>query len=188
MNKTELVYRCMLEAAEGGKRKMTQSEIARTLGISLSTVNHALVPLRRMGAVSVSLRSFSIVNPKKILMLWASTRNIEKDVVYSTRADMPVKEIEKSMLSSVIFAAYSAYRLMFKDAPADYSEVYVYGEADDIKKRFPEKKGPPNIIVLKKQFSFMTKTQIFVDLWNLKEWYAKEYLNAIERRLNGILA
>ena len=42
--------------------------------------------------------------------------------------------------------------------------------------------------VLKKYFDKVTKTQIFVDLWNLKEWYAKDYLNALERRLDAILA
>lgn len=188
MKKTELVYRQMLEAIEDGKRKLTQSELASALRISISTVNHALMPLRRMGAVSVSLRSFSVVNPKKVLMLWASLRNIEKDILYSTHSDMPVKAIEKSMPQPVIFAAYSAYRLMFKDAPADYSEVYVYGNAEDVQDRFPFKKGPPNIFVLKKQFVAMTKAQIFVDLWNMKEWYAKAYLDAMERRLDGILA
>ena len=183
MNKTELVYRYVLDAAESGKRKLTQSEVASALDISLSTVNHALAPLRRMGAVSVSTRSFLVVNPKKILMLWSSKRNIEKDIVYATRADMPVKQIEKSMPSSVIFAAYSAYRLMFKDAPADYSEVYVYGDAEEVRKRFPERKGPPNLFVLKKQFSLMTNSQIFVDLWNLPNWYAKEFTEHLERRL-----
>jgi hypothetical protein len=25
--------------------------------------------------------------------------------------------------------------------------------------------------------------QIFVDLWNIREWYAKDYLDALSRRL-----
>jgi len=32
-----------------------------------------------------------------------------------------------------------------------------------------------------------TIAQIFVDLWNLKEWYAKDFLKAMEAKLNGIL-
>ena len=188
MKKTELVYRYILQEAESNRKKLSQSEIAKKLSISLSTVNHAMLPLRKMGAVSVKLRSFSLTDTRKVLMLWASIRNLEKDVVYQTRSDMSVKEIEKTMPPDVIFAAYSAYRLAFKEAPADYSEVYVYGDEKEVKRRFPPKQGPSNVFVLKKQFENMTKTQIFVDLWNLKEWYAKDYLNAMERRLDAILA
>ena len=47
----------------------------------------------------------------------------------------------------------------------------------------------PNLFVLKKgrNMKEMTAAQIFVDLWNLKEWYAKDFLMAMEARLNGIL-
>ena len=33
----------------------------------------------------------------------------------------------------------------------------------------------------------MTLANIFVDLWNLKEWYARDFLNAVEERINGLL-
>ncbi len=188
MKKIELVYRYILKAAEHRRRTLSQAEIAKTLSISLSTVHHAMQPLMKMGAVSVQPRSFSLRDARKILMLWASIRNIEKDIVYTTHADMPVREIEKTMPPSVMFAAYSAYRLTLKDVPADYSEVYVYGDEGEVKRRFPPRKGPSNILVLKKQCEDMTLTNIFVDLWNLKEWYAKDYLNALERRLDAILA
>ena len=188
MKRTEFVYRHILQEAESNRKKLTQAGIARALGVSLSTVNHALRPLRKMGAVSVGLRNFSVVDTKKILMLWASIRNIEKDVIYATRAEMAARDIEKTMPSTVVFAAYSAYRLAFKETPADYSEVYVYGDGEEVKKRFPPKAGPPNVFVLEKHFDKMTKTQMFVDLWNLREWYAKDYLNALERRLDAILA
>ena len=48
-----------------------------------------------------------------------------------------------------IFAAYTAYKFKFNDVPADYSEIYVYGD-ESLKGRFPPNKGVSNLFVLKK--------------------------------------
>lgn len=189
MKKSELVYAHMLESVLEKKRSLTQADIAKALGISLSTVNNAVNPLRRMGAVAVRLRSLAVTNPKKVLYFWASIRNIEKDIIYSTRVDDTISGIEKRMPPDVLYAAYSAYKLRFKDVPADYSEVYVYSNnLPEIKRRFRENPNRPNLFVLRKDVSRMTLANIFVDLWNLKEWYAKEFLSAMEEKINGILA
>jgi hypothetical protein len=189
MKKMELVYNYVLEQVLEKKRtNMTQSGLSTALGISLSTINAAISHLERMGAVRVGLRSFGVVNAKKILYFWASTRNVSRDVVYATRADLPVAEIEKRMPPGVIYASYTAYKLRFGDVPSDYSEVYVYGDAEKIKKRFPPSKNKPNIFVIKEGPQKMTIANIFVDIWNMKEWYAKEFLAALERRIDGILA
>ena len=93
------------------------------------------------------------------------------------------------MPDSVVFTAYSAYKLRFKDAPADYSEVYAYSDdIVEIKKRFPESKNIPNVFILKKDKSLdkygkiATNANIFIDLWNLPEWYAKDFLKAMEKK------
>ena len=192
MKKKELVYREILfQAMEKKSKKMTQSGIAKALGISLSTVNNALAPLRSMGAVTIGLRGFEASDCKKMIYYWASIRNIQKDIIYSTRAENPVRQIESEMPDSIVFAAYSAYKLRFNDSPADYSEVYVYGESAI--ERLNQSKKTPNVFVLKEDPLMQrygktgTLAQIFVDLWNLKEWYAKEFLNAMEERINAIL-
>ena len=191
MLKKEILYREMLtEALESKILSFTQLALSRKFGFSLSTVNNALKPLEQIGAIEKRERSFRIVDVQKLLTFWATTRNLAKDIVYSTRAEMPVQKIEGSMPAGATFTAYSGYRFLFNESPADYGEVYVYADEkalEEIKKRFPEKKGPPNIFVLEKD-AFMPeriapKAQIYADLWNLKEWYAKEFLNALERRL-----
>ncbi|MBI4170506.1 MAG: winged helix-turn-helix domain-containing protein [Candidatus Aenigmarchaeota archaeon] len=192
MRKIELVYNYMLEQRlEKNRKAMTQAEIAAALGISLSIVNAAIGHLRKMNAVRVKLRSFDVVDAKKILYYWASIRNVEKDVIYSTRADAPVSEIEKSMPPSIVYAAYSAYKFRFKDVPADYSEVYVYladeKDIQKITKRFPPSKNKPNFFVLRDGTGKMTLANVFVDLWNMKEWYAKEFLIALERKINEVI-
>ena len=152
MKKISFVYRELLfQAIERNRVSFTQKDLSSRLNISLSNVNHALKPLREMNAIKVKPRNFSIVNVKKILFFWASNRVPSKDIVYSTRAEKPVKEIEKLMPADVVFTAYSGYKFRFKDVPADYSEVYVYAsDLDEMKKRFPPTKGIPNLFVLQK--------------------------------------
>jgi hypothetical protein len=189
MKKIEMVYNLILEEVlEKKNREMTQAWIAGALSISLSTVNAAMGHLRKMHAVEVKNRSFFVVDAKKILYYWASIRNLEKDIVYSTRSGKSAAEIEKSMPSGVVYAACSAYKILFRDVPADYSEVYVYGNAKEIEERFPPAKSRPNIFVLKPAAGKMTIANIFVDLWNMKEWYAKDFLEALEGKIDGILA
>lgn len=192
MKANELIYRELLKnSMENGKSVFTQLELSKSLEVSLSTVHNALAPLRKMGAIKVNQRNFEIINTKKILYYWASTRNIEKDIIYKTRADFKgtIAEIEKQMPPSAVFGAYTAYKYRYKDAPSDYSEVYVYcpdQEVNEIKKRFPEKIVNPNIFVLRKDFkdTEMPAAHIFVDLWNIKEWYASEFLKALEEKWN----
>ncbi len=193
MKRIETVFGLILEEAlEKGNRKLTQAQLSRELRVSLSIVNAALNHLRKMHAVEVNRRNFVVADPKKILYYWASIRNLEKDVTYATRAGMTVGEIEKSMPPGAAYAAYSAYKFRFKDVPADYSEVYVYADAEEIKKRFPPSRERPNVFVLKPAGEAgemkMTIANIFVDLWNMKEWYAKEFVEAMEARIDGILA
>lgn len=193
MKKTETVYREILyQAIEKENRSLTQAALARKLKISLSTVNLAITPLARTGAVTVKKRGLDIREPRKILYHWASARNLGKDVIYQTRVNVPVREIEKNMPDDAIYTAYSAYKLKFKEVPADYSEAYVYGE-ESIKRLFPQSKGIPNLFVLRKDAAIesygkvVTLASIFVDLWNIREWYAGDFLKALEGKIGRIL-
>lgn len=193
MKKIELVYREILfNAMEKNNRTLTQSYLANALNISLSTVNLALKPLESMSAIKIRKMGFDVIDIKKILYYWASKRNIEKDIIYKTRVEEPVKEIEKQMPNDIVFTAYSAYKFKFKDVPADYSEIYIYGD-ENIKKRFKENNKLPNLFILKKDSTIerygktATIANLFVDLWNLKQWYAKDFLNALEAKIGRIL-
>ncbi len=197
MKKSEFVYREVLfQALERKQRKMTQAQLSETLGISLSTVNNALTPLKATGAVQARKMNFVVLNPRKALLHWASNRNLSKDVVYSARVNESVSELEKQMPGGVVFAAYSAYKARFKSVPADYGEVWVYADAGgvaELRKRFPERegaaKGVANLFALKKDAlaerygKMTTLAQTFVDLWNLDSWYAAEFVKAFEAKL-----
>lgn len=187
MKKIELIWREILET--GIKNPIfEQKELAQEFGFSTSTVFMAIKPLREIGAVEVTGRNFKIINFEKILMFWATHRNLQKDIIYQTHVDLPIYEIEGLVDNNTIFGAYSAARHLLNDAPADYDKVYVY----DGVPRFPKQKGIPNFFILKKDQFMQGKTtsvsQTFVDLWNLPDWFAKDYLEALKAKFyDGVL-
>ncbi|MBI4214518.1 hypothetical protein HY546_00840 [archaeon] len=189
MRRVEVVYRELLTAFLDGDERFTQKALGKKLGFSLSTVNGALEPLASMNAIQKKPRGFVLVDFRKTLLYWASVRKLEKDIVYQTRVEAGMNEIEKS-LPPCTFTAYSAYKILFKETPSDYGEVISYADPTIIEKRFPKRPGVPNLIVLEPAYvsgKAVTLPQLFVDLWNLKSWYASEFVKALEEKINGIL-
>ncbi len=192
MRKNEIIWREILfQVIENKKTEFTQKELAQKYGFSLSTVFNALKIPREIGAIE-GKRGFKVRDLEKFLYLWATFRKIKRDIIYQTSLKKGVFEIEGEMPPQVIFAAYSAFLRKYKEAPADYDKVYVYIEEknlEEIKKRFPLQKGYQNLIVLKadpwlKDFGKITPDcQNFVDLWNLPEWYAKDFLNSLKEKI-----
>lgn len=193
MTKKEIIWRSILhEAIENMKIELTQKELAKKYGFSLSTVFNALKAPRQSGALKVTGRNFIIRDAEKFVYLWATDRNLEKDIIYETRIDLSPKDIEGTMPPSVVFACYSAYEKKYHETPADYDRVYVYADdatINEIKKRFPFKVGYANLIVLKSDpylqiFGSVTpNVQTFADLWNVKEWYAKPFLESLKNKM-----
>lgn len=191
MFKKEIIWREILfQAIEKKKKQFRQKDLAAKFGFSLSTVFHSLEVLRSTGAIKVGGRFFTIADLEKFLVIWATFRKLEKEIIYKTHVNLPPAKIEGEMPKTAIYTAYSAFRLKFKEAPADYDKIYVYAkDLVQIKKRFPPKKGYENLIVLKsdkylkEHGSIPPLAQIYVDLWNLKEWYAHDFLNELRKKI-----
>ncbi len=199
MKKQEVIFRLIACQYIDGKRQFTQLELAQRTGMSLSTVNLAVSNLSKVNAVSIRTRSFAVISLERLLMFWATRRNIADDIQYSTNLDASVKDIEGGMPDGIAFTAYTAYKLLYKDVPADYSEVYVYADQDgleELQKRFGHREGMPNLLVLKADgvlakemkgnglaHSSVCAAQVFVDLWNIKAWYANDFVSALKARL-----
>lgn len=193
MTKKEILWREILYCAiDNKKTEFTQKELSEQFGFSLCTVFNALKIPRQSGAVKVTGRNFIVQDKEKFLYIWATQRNIKKDIIYQTNAPLNVREIEGMAPNDAIFACYSAYKKKYNDAPADYDKIYIYLDKENLeeaKKRFPEKKGYKNLIILKsdpylKNFGNLAPdVQTFVDLWNLEDWYAKEFLTALKKKL-----
>ncbi len=182
-----------------GKKKFTQLELSKELELSLSVINATIRTLSDISAIRVNVRSFELVSFDRLLYYWATHRNLKKDILYQARVDFSVEEIEKNMPDEIAFTGYSGYKFLFNETPSDYSEVYVYADEsglNEIKYRFPNALSKlPNVTVLKVD-EFIAKAieqhrlekssvcpgQIFVDLWNMNEWYSKEFVKSLSER------
>ena len=197
MTKKEIIWRYILQKTLEQKGvRFTQKDIATEFKFSTSTVFNALKAPRGIHAVDITGRFFTVRDYEKLLTLWATHRRMDNDIIYSTFVDAPARKIEGNMPPDAIFGAWSGYRLRYDDAPADYDHVYVYCDnVETMKKRFPSspQKGRNlrnNLFVLRADpwlpsfGSIAPDVQIFVDLWNLPEWYAKDFLIALKHRLN----
>jgi len=194
MLKIENIWRDLLNRTiERGNPDFTITELAKKYKLSTSVVNHALIPLRELNIVKINKISSKVVDWERLLFFWATRRNIKKEIVYSTYSNLSVFDREGFMPSEVIPTAYTGFRIKFNKIPADYDHVYFYlNNLEKIKKRFPQKKGSLNIFILKPD-PYLIKNkklgvaQLFVDLWNLPEWYAKDFQEAtlleIKKRL-----
>ncbi len=157
----------------------------------MSTVFNALKTPRSIGALE-GKRGLKIRDIEKFLHLWATLRNLKKEIIYQTNILKPVRGIEGEMPQNIIFGAYSSFLKKYKESPSDYDKVYIYlikNDVEEIKKRFPPQKGYINLIVLEadpwlKNFGNITPDcQTFADLWNLPEWYAKDFLNDLKEKI-----
>jgi len=193
--KKERVYREILHCVlEDRMRAFKQLELSKACKLSLSTVNYALKPLERMNAIEKRRFGFDVLDPKKILLYWASIRNLERDIVYQRYMNKPVDDIESEVPPRSIFTAYSAFKFKFKRVPSEYGEVFVYGVKDDFIKRFGKENNQlkPNLIVLNldehlAKFKISPIAQVFVDLWNISSWYARDFLKEMEEIIDGVL-
>jgi len=194
----EVLYREIATDYLSGKNTFTQKELSNRLGISISDINVSLKKLEEINAISIKPKYFNIIAIDRLLLYWATHRKLEKDVAYSAFAKMHINEIEASMPNGVAFTAYTAYKKIYNDVPADYSEVYVYATEDalsEIEKRFPDHKHYDNIFVLRtdpileerieKGMTVVPIPNVFVDLWNIRTWYAKDFVDALAKRLFG---
>lgn len=182
MLKIEYIWRDLLtQAIEEKKNEFTLTGLSLKFKLSTSVVSHALFPLREMGMVKIGKNKSQVVDTERLLMYWATRRNLKKEIVYQTYSPLPVLAREASMPHDILPTAYSGYAYYKKDMPSDYEHIYYYAERlDTIITRFPRSKKNPNIFILAMDpylriYPRTPLAQIYVDLWNLPEWYAKEF-------------
>lgn len=196
MKKIEIIWRELLfQTIEKKNRRFTQKDLAKKFGFSTSTIFQALKVPRKMGAIRDTGRFFILENPEKLLYYWASIRNPKKDLILKGRVNLPIFEIEGRVPSQAIFGGYTAFRQKFRIAPADYDKVLIYAPNKElVEKRFKIEKGRENLFVFKadkflKNYGQVTPlAQTFVDLWNLKDWYANEFTKTLKEKIDELLS
>ena len=124
-----------------------QQQISQSLNVSIGLVNKVISRLQGMGAVSKTGRRYSVTSFRKILIFWSSLRNLQRDILFSTRVLGSVREIERDLPDGSLLTAYTAFNYRFNEAPADYSEIWVYVQDEmifEFKNRFPLNTLPGN--------------------------------------------
>jgi len=151
-----------------------------------------------MGAVRKTSKFFVLEDFEKLLYYWASVRDLSADVVYEGYAERSVMELESEVPAGSIYAAYSAVRRKLGEPAADYSRVYFYLEEErreEGRERFGENRSrEANVVMLKKMEGMEIYGQMtslvwsFVDIWNLKDWYGKDFIKQLRREFDELLS
>lgn len=194
MKKIEYIWReLLIQTLEKRKLAFGQQALAAQFGISSSTVSLALSPLRKLGAVRIGKRHSEVMDYEKILYHWANHRSLEKDVYTKLRINLPIMEIEGRLPGDAIPTGYTAVREKYGEPPADYDKVYCYHiNPESVETRFSKDiiKGNPNLFVLQADpfLNSLSLSQIFVDLWNMHDWYAKDFCRYLKIKLDELLS
>jgi len=197
MKKIELIWRHILfETIEKKHSRFQQQQLATHFSVSSSTVNAALAPLRRLGAVRVGGRGFDVIDYEKILYHWANIRRFHRDIAFSFRLSHPIQDVEGQLPPGTIPTAYTAVRERFGEPPADYDAVYCYhSDPSVIQQRFKNEitTGKSNVFVLQadpslSSYQTLPLAQLFVDLWNLNDWFAKDFVRVVKEAMDGLLS
>jgi biotin operon repressor len=161
---------------EHGTRFFNQKKIASTCGLSLGTVNPVINQLEQIGSIERRPLGFRLIDPKRLLTYWAATRDLPKDITYTTFSPKKVSEIEEELRSFGLLTAFSGYRVTLGSVPVDYSQTFVYANPDVIRRAFrPTSRKKRNIFVLAPddhlrklgKAGVAPLVQVYVDLWQL---------------------
>src|SRR5260370_13616608 len=110
LSRTEMVWRHLLVAAfDQGTRRTSLTQLRNELDLPMSTIHKALERPRAIGAVRGSPSGLRVLDPKRLLLLWAAQRDLNGDVVYATKVPMTVNEIEARLPMSAVPTAYTAF-------------------------------------------------------------------------------
>ena len=191
ITRTEMVWRHLLVAAfDQGIRRSSLTQLSAELDLPVSTIHKALERPRAIGSVRGSPGGLRVLDPKRLQLLWAAQRDLDRDIVYATRVPMTVGDIEARLPISAIPTAYTAFvRHAGRNLVADYEQVVVYADVNEVRRRFPRRRGQPNLLILEpdpllsRYGSVAPRCQVYADLFNLPTWQAQRFLEALDREL-----
>jgi hypothetical protein len=191
ISRTETVWRHLLVSAlDLGIRRTSLKQLSAELALPVSTVHKALERPRAIGAVRGSAAGLRVLDPKRLQLMWAAVRDLKGDLVYATRVPMAISEIEAGLPESAIPTAYTAFvQNEGRNLIADYEQVVAYGDANEVRRRFPRRRGQPNLLILEpdpllpRYGRVAPRCQVYADLFNLPTWQAQRFLEALDQEL-----
>ncbi|MEM2954099.1 MAG: hypothetical protein QXU21_07515 [Candidatus Bathyarchaeia archaeon] len=195
MWKFERIYRELLLCTFRGVSSVRQVDVALACGLSIGLVNKTVKKLEEAMAVEATRSGVRILSPARLLNLWATERNIKRDVWQCFRVDH-IDEIEKSLPQSVVLSGFSAWALVSGRRPAEYDQLWFYvSNRDEFDFWFSHVKGKarktnPNVFALYADDNHLFRTsqkgvvclpQIYVDIYSIGGPAASPYFRDIVR-------
>lgn len=199
MLKREQVWRHLADQTLAGTVGFHQQEIARDLAMSIGNVNLAIQPLRDTGAVEIVAKKVIVRDIRKLLTIWAARHNPEPVIAaFASAADTrgTMRLLPAGLALTSFAGVLAAYPDRPDPAPAPHVRAYI-DPADSItlaelRKRFTERPDGPTAtvkihaadpVLAAKLPPIVSPAQMYVDLWHEGDFYAGDYLRALEAEL-----
>ncbi len=193
LSKTEVVWRHLLDAAEGGVRRHSSlSALAIDLGLGVSTVHKALSVPVDIGAVIVKPSGgVRVIDPYRVGVLWAGKRRFDRDLLDEFTTDISAPEVERRVgLDGVILGGFGAVvARLGRNRIADYESVTVYADPSTIRTAVnPTDAGRTRVLVVEPdpwlaRYGRVTPLhQAWVDLFHQPDWQAARFTEALTTR------
>ncbi len=191
LSKTQQVWRHLVTEAIVTRRRRWPSvtALADELEMGISTVHRALSHPAEIGAVVIRpAGGLRVIDPGRLLMMWAGQRNLGYDVVerFQVQGSSPAIERCISNRSAVLGGFGAVVARIGGNTVADYETVLIYGDPR-LRRYRPgddsESGRTSEIIVLEPDPLLCNYgrvapvTQAWVDLFNLPGWQAARFVN-----------
>lgn len=197
LSKTGQVWRHLLTMAieRGQRRWPSVTALSAELEIGVSTTHRALSQPVEIGAVDVRPAGLvRVVDPGRLLMLWAGHRRLHADIVdrFEVAASAPLVERSITNSDAVLGGFGAVVAHLGGNTIADYDTVVVYGEPEIAVRRSVRDPRPAQsceVIVVEAdpllaRYGPVTPlTQAWVDLFNLPGWQAARFVHHLVPRL-----
>lgn len=193
MRKFERIYRELLLCSLREVSLVRQEDVASECGVSLGLVNKTVRKLEAAMAVEATRRGVRVLSPARLLNLWATERDLGKDVWRSFRLD-PVAEVEKSLPADVLVTGFSGWFKVSGRRPAEYDRLYFYvTDTESFESWFSFRKSRvrrvnPNVFVLRAEDEHLVRSsekgivcvpQLYVDTYSADGPEASAFLRDI---------
>lgn len=198
MLKREILWRQIADdVLEGRRTTFHQRALAAELGMSPGNVNLALEPLRAVGAASVMGKDLVVRDVRKILLLWAARRQPPRPLTAFTSMEH-ARDLVRVLPPGLALTSFAGFVGRYGDEPAPFSVVRAYVRADDeatlaeLRRRFSETSDPEVATLIVHEADglmagdlpeIVGPAQLYVDLWMEADFFASDYLRALEGRL-----
>jgi len=191
VNHTEVVWRELLAQEEltGRRRYASLASVAAEMGLPVSTVHRAL---QRPMAISAMTRrpggGFSLVDPLRLLLLWAGHRDMAGDLALRRDIRAPAVEVERQLPEGFLLSGFGAVvARRGGNRVSDYDRVVCYGDPAHLPGAWPVAEGGGSTVLevhtpdpwLGRYGPVVPFCQAFVDLFNTPGWPAARFIESL---------